>query len=380
MNTNKIHLHFSYYSRKSKDVPSGRVSLTGVAEELSRELRANGKERTANVYVMVAGCLTRFAGNENLVLEDITSGLLCRYDTHMIGLGRKPNSVSFHMRNLRAIYNKAVCKGLIASPTENLFASVHTGIYQTRKRALTEEEMRALSETASALEIPAAEAPVAASFSAELNAVDAATIATSLAVDAIPATVATSLTRAAVPAAGKLHKLLSDVLYCALLYFLFCFHARGMAFIDLAFLKKSCICDGYIHYCRKKTGKFLSVKITTHMERILHHFSFMVADSPYLFPIVCPGKGNERKQYETALTLQNRRLKILGRLAGISKLLTTHVARHSWATIAKRNHVPLAVICDCLGHRDEKTTSIYLDSFEASVMDEASELVSNVIC
>jgi integrase len=175
-------------------------------------------------------------------------------------------------------------------------------------------------------------------------------------------------------------KPLTEVLYKALLYFLFAFHARGMAFIDLAFLKKNTIRNGYIHYYRQKTGKLLSVKITAPMQKILDYFSFMVVNSPYLFPIIDPGRSNERKQYETALTLQNRRLKIIGRIAGISKLLTTHVARHTWATIAKHNNVPLAVISECLGHRDERTTSIYLDSFETSVMDGASELVSNAIC
>jgi integrase len=181
-------------------------------------------------------------------------------------------------------------------------------------------------------------------------------------------------------AVKKQHKPLSNAFYTALMYFLFCFHARGMAFIDLAFLKKNNIQDGYIYYFRMKTGKPLSIKITSHMEQILKHFSPAVKDSPYLFPIIHPEKGNERKQYETALTLQNRRLKMLGRMAGIAKILTTHVARHTWATIARKKNVPLAVISECLGHRDERTTIIYLDSLETSVIDDASELVSAEIC
>lgn len=367
MKTNKIHSYFSYYSRKNERSRSGQVKLTGIAEVLSQELRANGQERTANVYLMVAGCLTRFSGNENLLLEDVTPNLLCRYDDYLIRLGRKPNAISFHMRNLRAIYNKAIRRGAVAMPAENLFANVHTGVYQTRKRALSKEEMRALSQLAENLpEENKAEKTETLESSRTLK-----TLRSSETID----TVALETTTTKQP-----HKPLSEALYRSLLFFLFCFHARGMAFIDLAFLKKSSICDGHIHYCRKKTGKPLSVKINACMQKILSYFSSMVTDSPYLFPIIHPAKGNERKQYETALALQNRRLKILGTIAGISRMITTHVARHSWATIAKKKNVPLAVISDCLGHRDEKTTSIYLDSFESSVMDEASEIVSNAIC
>jgi hypothetical protein len=351
---------------------------------------------------MVANCLARFSGNENLLLEDITSGLLCHYDDSLIRLGRKPNSISFHMRNLRAIYNKAIRRGLVAVPAENLFANVHTGVYQTRKRALSKEEMRALSELTGNLPeddemetirtngIPRTSRASRTSRAAEtIDVIDTVALEPVISVEtaAITTTTAADTTATATAAATatatvvkKQRQALSEVLYRSLLYFLFCFHARGMAFIDLAFLKKSTICDGYIHYSRQKTGKFLSVKINSCMQKILGYFSSMVTDSPYLFPIIHPAKGNERKQYETALALQNRRLKILGRIAGIPKLITTHVARHSWATIAKMKHVPLAVISDCLGHRDEKTTSIYLDSFESSVMDEASELVSNAIC
>jgi hypothetical protein len=47
--------------------------------------------------------------------------------------------------------------------------------------------------------------------------------------------------------------------------------------------------------------------------------------------------------------------------------------------VAKKKNVPLSVISECLGHRDERTTIIYLASFEAPVTNGVSELVSDAI-
>ena len=57
----------------------------------------------------------------------------------------------------------------------------------------------------------------------------------------------------------------------------------------------------------------------------------------------------------------------------------THWARHSWATIAKKSGAPTARISEGLGHRDEKTTRIYLDSFNPSVIDQVSRMVCRAV-
>jgi integrase len=51
---------------------------------------------------------------------------------------------------------------------------------------------------------------------------------------------------------------------------------------------------------------------------------------------------------------QNRQLNILGKRAGIEKPLTTHLSRHTWATLAHGEQVPVALISEALGHCDEK--------------------------
>ncbi|MFK1742343.1 tyrosine-type recombinase/integrase [Bacteroides fragilis] len=53
------------------------------------------------------------------------------------------------------------------------------------------------------------------------------------------------------------------------------------------------------------------------------------------------------------------------------------MARHSWATLAHENDVPVSVISDCMGHTSEKTTRIYLDRIDTKRLDRANRLVIN---
>ena len=72
----------------------------------------------------------------------------------------------------------------------------------------------------------------------------------------------------------------------------------------------------------------------------------------------------------------NRKIKELAQLAGIDEEVTSYFARHSWATIAKRKGVPVALISEGLGHQQLKTTQIYLDSFDDDALDAANESIT----
>ena len=108
------------------------------------------------------------------------------------------------------------------------------------------------------------------------------------------------------------------------------------------------------------------------MQKIIDRYSSQIEETPYVFPIIKVNSKSTRIQYESALRLQNLRLKKLALLAKVNKKLTTHVTRHSWATIAKSENLPLWVISEGLGHANEKTTYTYLASFERSVLDRAN--------
>lgn len=79
------------------------------------------------------------------------------------------------------------------------------------------------------------------------------------------------------------------------------------------------------------------------------------------------------------LRLLNKGLKDLSHSLELNENLTTYVSRHSWATLAKRNNVPLSVISESLGHQSEGITQVHLDSFEKEVVDDYNDVVTNLI-
>lgn len=55
-----------------------------------------------------------------------------------------------------------------------------------------------------------------------------------------------------------------------------------------------------------------------------------------------------------------------------------YISRHSWATAARNKLMPTAVISSYLGHASERTTQIYLDSFDGGVMKRLNHKVINL--
>jgi site-specific recombinase XerD len=58
----------------------------------------------------------------------------------------------------------------------------------------------------------------------------------------------------------------------------------------------------------------------------------------------------------------NQYLKLIAMYAGIGQRLTTHLARHTFATtIALKNGVPITTVQSALGHSSSRTTQIYAE-------------------
>ena len=78
----------------------------------------------------------------------------------------------------------------------------------------------------------------------------------------------------------------------------------------------------------------------------------------------------------------NAYLKEIADVCGINKHLTTHLARHTFATtVTLANGVSISTVSKMLGHRSLKTTQIYakvLDSKIAEEMDRLKEKIKPV--
>ncbi len=144
----------------------------------------------------------------------------------------------------------------------------------------------------------------------------------------------------------------------------------GLSYADMANLTSANIevgIDGnrWLVIHRKKTGSRSSVPILPRAQEILNRYEEYpkCIVSGKLLP-VC---SNQRI---------NGYLKEIADLCGISKPLTTHVARHTFATtITLSSGVPIETVSKMLGHADLKTTQIYSKVVDRKVADDMAHLI-----
>lgn len=98
----------------------------------------------------------------------------------------------------------------------------------------------------------------------------------------------------------------------------------------------------------------------------------------YLFSILRGNKSPKGesmyKEYQSALRRFNNQLKSLSRELHLKSAVTSYTIRHSWATNAKYQGIPIEMISESLGHKSIKTTQIYLKGFELEKRTEANRL------
>ena len=285
------------------------------ARKVIDQTKRMGKERTSEVYASSLNSFIRFRGEAGDVpLDAMDSVMMMEYEAYLKQNGKCPNTVSFYLRNLRTLYNRASEEGLLENRSP--FRHVHTGVEKTVKRGVSSEII------------------------------------------------------------GRI-KNLDLELYPALAFarnlFLLCFYLRGMSFVDLAFLKKKDLQNGVLVYRRHKTDQQLCIKWEQPMQEIVRKYTN--PDSPYLLPIIKVPGEKERRQYLNASHVMNKRLQKIGRMVECPIKLTFYVARHGWASIAKSQNVPVPVISEALGHDSEDTTRIYLALLDSSVVDKANSKV-----
>lgn len=296
---------------------SERFTVFAFVEKQIACLRADGKLGTARNYRRTLNSFSGFLNGADIPFSLLDERLVGRYNDWLQRRRIVRNTVSFYMRVLRAVFNKAVREGIV--PQSSPFRNVYTGVDRTRKRAVGEETVIRLR---------------------------------------------------------RLNLEHSPSLVLAWDIFIFSYCARGMAFVDIAFLRKQDIAGGTIRYVRRKTGQHLTIRIEPCMGDIIERYSQVTRTSDYVFPLL-NAKDPVRvfSQYQTALGYYNRRLKRLVDLLELEMPLSSYTSRHTWATTARNHNVPLSVISARMGHASEKTTQIYLASLESSVIDQANRSI-----
>lgn len=293
---------------------SSRLSLFSFMSGVIASLRANGKIRTAETYAATLRSFRKFRNEEDVMLDAFSPSLMEAYEAWLRNRGITLNTVSFYLRILRAVYNRALEEDMFDD--RKPFRHVYTGVDKTVKRALPLRLIKKIKA---------------------LNLKNSPNL-----------------------------ELARDI-------FLLSFMLRGMSFIDMAFLKKSDLRNGYIIYRRRKTGQQLMVAWTKDMQHILDKYP--ENNTPYLLPILSNPNAKELYHYRNMGYKVNHNLKLIALRLGIEIPLTMYVARHSWASAAQSKGIPLSVISKGMGHDSEKTTRIYLASLDTTLIDRANALI-----
>lgn len=158
----------------------------------------------------------------------------------------------------------------------------------------------------------------------------------------------------------------------------------GINLVDLLALDADQLVDGRLSYRRSKTGRLYDIKVEPEAAALIEKYH------GHLGRLV--SWGENRKHYTTFTYQMCRGLKSIGSTVkewqtdelGVYRevevfrpafpMLSSYVARHSWATIAASLDVPKDVIAHALGHGGSSVTDIYID-FDLRKVDEANRRV-----
>lgn len=285
-----------------------KYSLFNFMESLIVQMKQNGRNGTADNYRSAVNSFKKFHNNEDVMLDVLNTELIECYESWMKNKGVTPNTTSFYMRILRAVYNRAVNDDFIVD--KKPFRRVYTGTEKTIKRALPFNLIKQIKLLNLSL-IPQVD------FARDM--------------------------------------------------FLMSFYLRGMSFVDMAFLKKTDLKNGTIIYRRRKTGKQLTIAWEAPMQKLLDKYPENKTD--YLLPIIQSAAINDRTAYKNIGYNINHNLKQVAKLINLNAPLTLYVARHSWATAARQQGASISTISEALGHDNETTTQIYLACLDTSIVD-----------
>lgn len=304
-----------------------RESVFSAFDTKIHDLNRQGKVGSAMWYSCAKKSIESYQQG-NLNFAEVTKNWLKGYEAHMLEEGKEYSTIGINMRALRSIVNDARREGIIKESQYPFKRESNEG-YQIpegakRKIALNTEQI---------IEV----------FSYPLT-----------------------------PGNEKWRDL-----------WIFSFYCQGANIGDILRLKYRNIKGQFIEWYRGKTigrdkeKSTVRAFITPEMREIIDRWGDPDRKpGNYIFPHLTPGltPADERKVIQNITHTINKKMKAIGRALGYGDI-TTYWARHSWASISRRQGTNLYSISKGLGHRSISTTEIYLDSIpDDELIDNANKL------
>lgn len=294
---------------KPKSTPTGSSDPNDLFEMFTRkanDLESDGKMKTSLVYTGARNSLKSFARSNRLPIQAVTRGWLEKYEKWARDKGISPTTISMYSRSLRAIMNKAIADGVMDQARYPFGRNGYTPpTGKGRKIALKADEVRLI-------------------FAYDPPEEDRRRV---------------DLWR-------------------------FSFLANGINLNDVLRLRWSDVHPDRIIIDRHKTGHQVVIFRNPALDEIISRHGSKDSTG-FVFPILKPGltPRQEESRIHDMIRAINRAMGRLAKATGIEAELKTYAARHSFATLAMQDGMPLPIIQKSLGHQSLKTTERYLGSF-----------------
>ena len=288
----------------------GRSSMSffQFAEKYLGSLERSGKVLTYNKKKGLINKLKEYVGNHILTFDDIDVHFLTKYAEYLRDKkNNKPNSIHTDLKNIRAIIKRAILEDEI--PVEkNPFLKYKLKTVPTKKEYLTEAELEAIEK---------------------------------LKLD---------------PKTVRFHHRNIYVFSC---------YAGGLRISDIFRLKWQNFDGERIVLDTQKATNTVSIKLPDKALQIINLYKTQESQqSDYIFPFLKNDVdySDLKFYYRTTSSLTaatNNDLRDIATMAGITKHIHFHTARHTFATLALKKGIRVEYVSKLLGHTDIKTTQIY---------------------
>ena len=286
-------------------------------DDLIKQINKEGRLGTASNYQSSLSSLRLFKAK--LSFRDVTVDFLKEYEKWLLSEEKSITTVGVYLRPLRAVLNQAISDGIISREAYYPFGKRKYQIPSSKniKKALQPFELKKIFEYK--------------------------------------------------PLSGTWWAKARD-------FFIFSYLCNGINMKDILQLRYSNIDGEYLRFNRAKTlhtnranSGLISIFMTDEVKAIIERWHNPSKEpEDFLFPFLKKHLTPEKEQatIKQFTRMINTYLKLIVDDLKIDKHVTTYHARHSFATMLKRNGTSTELISESLGHSNLKTTASYLDSFD----------------
>lgn len=314
----------SLTSRQLRDKVYGKKpsSFFDFADEVMEKYLSEGKIGTYDRSRSIIAKLKEYTNKSDLSFHEINLDFLMKYERYLRETKQnKTNTIHMNFKFLRKLFNDAIRQDIIEVQVSP-FLKYQMKIEKTERMYLTEEELKL--------------------------------------VDNFKVTPGSRI---------EMHR---DM-------FVFAAYAGGLRVSDILQLKWKHFDGSNINFTIMKTGTQLSIKVPNRGLEIINKYKLSEVNAEaFIFPLIPANVNlNDPRELDTAISrctaYINKNLAFIKKETQITKKISFHISRHTWATRALRKGISIDKVSKIMGHAAIRETQIYA-KIVSSELDKAMDV------